>query len=102
MHDAGGDSLPEQLAIQGPAAFTPLMQSALKPYKQSVAGWSPSMQKPTVGTPQVAGASCPSCQRIIQGDLTKHTIDICSACLAMYLCKKQAQLIVQLQVAEFL
>jgi hypothetical protein len=86
MHDAGGDSLTEQLAIQGPAAFTPLVQSALKPYKQSVAGWNPSMQKPTVGTPQVAGASCPSCQRITQGDLTKHTIYICSACPAMNLC----------------
>ena len=88
MCNAGGDSLTEQLAIQGPAAFTALVQSALKPYSQSVAGWSPSMQKPTVGTRQVAGPLVSPARGSFRETSLAIPSFICSACSAMCLCQK--------------
>ncbi len=74
MRNAGGDALTEQLAIRGPRAFAALMQSALKPYKESVVGWSSSVEKPTVGRQHLAGPPVkPARASTIQGDLNSYT-----------------------------
>lgn len=79
----------EQLAIQGPATFTPLMTSALQPYKQSVAGWESSMQKPTVGTcDKSQGPSVSLARESLRETSLSIPSYICSACPTMRHCQK--------------